>query len=148
MLSVRQRRKQQGVCRKGFAQLKPAEPAQNRRADAVYQIPEIQREQQLFRPVQHIVYGLAVQLEEVARTEGKHHQMKGIVSKKTVHFKHVSLLYMPIDDKDDGKQIEDAHGVVFGFIGHGRLPLFRLNLFMGFCLHYIMFSHSVNVSAV
>ena len=76
MLSVRQRRKQQGVCRKGLAQLKPAEPAQSRRADAVYQIPEIQREQQLFRPVQHIAYGLAIQLEEIARTEGKHHQMK------------------------------------------------------------------------
>ena len=51
VLAVRDRREQKGVGRKRRAQLKPAETAQKRRAHAVNDVPEIQRHEQLFRPV-------------------------------------------------------------------------------------------------
>ena len=81
VLAVSQRREQQGIGRKRLPQLKPAESAQKCRTHAVNGIPQIQRNEQLFCPVRQIGRHTAIKPEEIARTEGEHHQMKGIIPK-------------------------------------------------------------------
>ena len=84
MLTVGERREQQRVGRNRFAEFKTAEPAQQRRAHAVNNVPQIQRHKQLFRPVRKIGKLAAVEFEKITLYESEHHQVKGIVAKQTV----------------------------------------------------------------
>ena len=118
VLAVRDRREQQGVGRKRRAQLKPAETAQKRRAHAVNGIPEIQRHEQLFRPVRQIRACAAVQFEEVAGAESEHHQVEGVIAKQAVHLEQMAVCRVSIHHKDDGEQIKHTHCMVFRFVLH------------------------------
>ena len=65
MLTVGERREQQRVGRNRFAEFKTAEPAQQRRAHAVNNVPQIQRHEQLFRPVRKIGKRAAIEFEKI-----------------------------------------------------------------------------------